>query len=56
MNIGNQALNPSAQLMHPALIAKVTEVLLAPSHLSTAEALVDLIYKQAIICFLMLRR
>jgi hypothetical protein len=56
MDIGNEALNPGAQLMHPASIAKVTEVLLAPGHLSTAKALVDLIFRLAVISFLMLRR
>ncbi len=55
-NIGNEALNPGAQLMHPAPIAKVTEVLLAPGHLRTAEALVDLIFRLDVISLLMLRR
>ena len=54
MDIGNEALNPGAQFMHPAPIAEVTEVLLAPGHLSTAEALVDLIFRLAVISFLML--
>ncbi len=56
MKNGNEALNPGTQLVHPAPIAKVTEVLLAPGHLRTAEALVDLILSLAVISFLMLRR
>ena len=56
MNIGNEALNPGAQLVHPAPIANVTEVLLAPGHLRTAEALVDLIFRLDVISLLMLRR
>jgi len=56
INIGNEALNPGAQLMHPAPIANVTEVLLAPGHLRTAEALVDLIFRLDVISLLMLRR
>ena len=56
MKLGNEALNPGAQLVHTAPIANVTEVLLAPGHLSTAEALIDLSSKVAVISFLMLRR
>jgi hypothetical protein len=55
LKIGNEALNPSAQLMHSTPLAKVAKVILAPGYLHTAEALVDLISMIAVINLLMLR-
>ena len=40
--IGNEALNPGAQLVHLIYLAKVFEVILVPVKLFAAEALVDL--------------
>ena len=56
MNIGNEALNPGAQLVHPASFAKVAKVILAPGHLHTAEALVYLSSMLAVTSMMMLRR
>ena len=42
MKLGNEALNPGAQLVHPTPIAKVSLVALAPFCLNATEAIVDL--------------
>ena len=38
MKIGHETLNPAAQLVHSATLAKVAKVILLPSHLSSAVA------------------
>jgi hypothetical protein len=55
LNIGNEALNPGAQLVHSAPLAKVAKVILSPGHLHTAEALVYFPFMLAVIILLMLR-
>ena len=53
--IGNEALNPGAQLVHSTYLAKVFEVILVPVKLIAAEALVGLSSKLDVINFMMLR-
>ena len=53
--IGNEALNPGAQLVHQTYLAKVFEVILVPVKLVAAEALVCLNSRLDVSSFLMLR-
>ena len=46
--LGNEALNPAAQLVHSATLAKVAKVIHLPSHLSSAVAFIVLTF--ALLC------